>query len=58
MADAKWAIRFYEKFGFEKASTLGKERLLKQCWDMPSRQIETSVVLVDRRWKDSPERML
>ena len=43
--NAKWAIRFYEKFGFilhtKKETTL----LLKKYWNIPSKQIENSVVL-------------
>ena len=42
---AKWAIRFYEKFGFilhtEEQSTL----LLKKYWKIPSKQIKNSIVL-------------
>jgi GNAT superfamily N-acetyltransferase len=44
-AAAEWAIRFYERHGFEY---VGKERtaeLLREYWDIPERQIETSVVL-------------
>ncbi len=44
--DARWAIRFYEKHGFELASTEHKTRLLKEFWSISPRQIETSVVLV------------
>jgi N-acetylglutamate synthase-like GNAT family acetyltransferase len=57
-ADATWAIRFYEKFGFQRVSLGEKERLLKHYWNVPSRQIETSVVLVDQSWKDNPAGML
>jgi hypothetical protein len=28
-----------------------KDRLLKKYWTIPDRQIETSVVLADGRWK-------
>jgi len=44
-ADATWAVRFYEKFGFEKTSRKETEKLLKKYWRIPERQIETSVVL-------------
>lgn len=44
-AKAAWAISFYEKHGFQLASLAEKERLLKKYWDIPVRQIETSVVL-------------
>lgn len=44
-ADAHWAIAFYEKHGFEVVSVEEKTRLLKRYWDIPERQVETSVVL-------------
>jgi GNAT superfamily N-acetyltransferase len=44
-ADATWAIRFYEKHGFRLVSQREKDRLLRAYWDIPDRQIETSVVL-------------
>jgi len=44
-ADATWAIRFYQKHGFRLVSTQEKTRLLRTYWDIPARQIETSVVL-------------
>jgi N-acetylglutamate synthase-like GNAT family acetyltransferase len=49
-ADAVWAIRFYERHGFQMVSAKEKERLLKQYWKIPERQIETSVVLADAKW--------
>jgi GNAT superfamily N-acetyltransferase len=42
-ADATWAIDFYEKHGFGLLNN--KDELLKTYWDIPQRQIETSVVL-------------
>jgi GNAT superfamily N-acetyltransferase len=45
-ATAEWAIRFYRRHGFEPAS----QDLLRTYWSIPERQIETSVVLADRRW--------
>lgn len=42
---ATWAIRFYQKHGFKLVSTREKTRLLRTYWDIPERQIETSVVL-------------
>lgn len=42
-ADARWAIDFYEKHGFSLLPD--KDELLKTYWDIPRRQIETSVVL-------------
>jgi GNAT superfamily N-acetyltransferase len=42
---AHWAIRFYEKHGFQLVSREEKERLLRKYWNIPERQVETSVVL-------------
>ena len=45
--DATWAIRFYQKHGFHLVSFDEKEYLLRKYWNIPARQIETSVVLTD-----------
>jgi N-acetylglutamate synthase-like GNAT family acetyltransferase len=50
-ADAHWATRFYEKHGFRRVSTDEKNTLLKRYWKIPERQVETSVVLVDEKYK-------
>jgi GNAT superfamily N-acetyltransferase len=42
---AHWAVRFYEKHEFRLVSKEEKEKLLRKYWDIPERQIETSVVL-------------
>ncbi len=42
---AHWAVRFYVKHGFKLVSKEEKERLLRKYWNIPERQIETSVVL-------------
>jgi GNAT superfamily N-acetyltransferase len=42
-ADATWAIEFYQKQGFKLMPD--KDELLMRYWDIPQRQIETSVVL-------------
>ncbi len=42
-ADAVWALNFYNKHGFKMLPE--KDKLLKNYWDIPDRQIETSVVL-------------
>jgi len=42
-ADAYWAIDFYRKHGFRLLPN--KDELLKTFWDIPQRQIDTSVVL-------------
>jgi N-acetylglutamate synthase-like GNAT family acetyltransferase len=49
-AHAVSAIRFYEKHGFRLVSQEEKDRLLRKYWSIPERQIETSVVLADRKW--------
>ena len=55
-ADAVWAIRFYEKNGYRQVSPVEKNRLLKTYWSIPARQVETSVVLADRKWFDRRNR--
>lgn len=40
---ATWAIDFYKKHGYELMGN--KDELLRKYWDIPDRQIETSVVL-------------
>jgi GNAT superfamily N-acetyltransferase len=49
-ADASWAIEFYRRNGFSVVPAGDKDRLLRTYWSVPERQIETSVVLADRRW--------
>ena len=53
-AAASWAIAFYERNGFTLVSNEDKDRLLRTYWTIPARQIETSVVLADRRWMAIP----
>jgi len=48
-ASAHWAISFYEKHGFSLVPLAEQRRLLCKYWSIPKRQIETSVVLADRR---------
>jgi len=55
-ADAVWAIRFYEKDGFRLVSSQEKDRLLREYWSIPERQIETSVVLAGQKWFDARKR--
>ncbi len=50
-ADAAWAIRFYEKYGFQLVSPLDKNRLLRKYWTVSERQIETSIVLANQKWR-------
>jgi GNAT superfamily N-acetyltransferase len=42
-ADAAWAIRFYERYGFQRVGPQEKTQLLKIYWTEPERQIKTSV---------------
>jgi GNAT superfamily N-acetyltransferase len=47
-AAAAWAIRFYERHGFEVLAPEESAVLLRDYWTIPERQIETSVVLAAR----------
>jgi N-acetylglutamate synthase-like GNAT family acetyltransferase len=51
---ASWAIDFYRRNGYTQVLSADKERLLRQYWSIPVRQIETSVVLGNRRWTERP----
>jgi GNAT superfamily N-acetyltransferase len=51
-AAATWAIHFYEKHGFRLVTPAEKDRLLRCYWTIPERQIETSVVLADDKWRE------
>lgn len=42
---ATWAVRFYEKHGFVVTAPEETARLLRTYWNIPERQVETSVVL-------------
>ncbi len=42
-ADSYWALDFYRKHGFTLLAD--KDELLETYWDIPRRQVETSVVL-------------
>jgi GNAT superfamily N-acetyltransferase len=42
---APWAIKFYQKHGFVLLSREETNNLLKKYWNIPERQVETSVVL-------------
>ncbi|MBN2643653.1 MAG: GNAT family N-acetyltransferase [Victivallales bacterium] len=47
-ADASWAIKFYEKHGFDIITDVDqKNALLRKFWNIPIRQVELSVVLAD-----------
>ncbi len=42
---APWAIRFYQKNGFQLLTREETNKLLKKYWNITQRQIETSIVL-------------
>jgi GNAT superfamily N-acetyltransferase len=42
-ANADWAVSFYQKHGFNLMPD--KDKLLNTYWEIPQRQVETSVVL-------------
>lgn len=44
-AAANWAIHFYERHGFARVSESDIAPLLRTYWNVPERQIATSVVL-------------
>jgi GNAT superfamily N-acetyltransferase len=48
---ATWAIAFYEKHGYRVLSRPEIVRLLRKYWRIPERQVDTSVVLANARWK-------
>ena len=48
-AAATWAVGFYQKHGFTLTSRAETETLLRIYWNIPARQVETSVVLADGR---------
>jgi N-acetylglutamate synthase-like GNAT family acetyltransferase len=52
-ADAAWTIHFYQKDGFQIVDPQEKVRLLKKYWTVPGRQIATSVVLADLKWREA-----
>jgi GNAT superfamily N-acetyltransferase len=49
-ADARWAIDFYQKHGYRLISEEEKNEVLPKYWKIPSRQIQTSVVLASANW--------
>ena len=50
-AAAEWAVVFLSEARFETVPAAEKSRLLRRYWTVPERQIETSVVLADARWR-------
>ncbi len=58
-AAASWAISFYQKHGFELISDVEqKSSLLRKYWNIPERQVETSVVLADKNALNHLDRLL
>jgi GNAT superfamily N-acetyltransferase len=47
--NAQWAINFYQKHGFVLLSREETNKLLKKYWNISERQIETSIVLEQKR---------
>ena len=54
-ADAVWAINFYRRHAFRIVSQTEKDSLLRKYWQVPNRQIETSIVLADASWPELDE---
>ena len=50
-ADVSWAIEFYRRNGFKVVPN--KDALLRKYWSIPTRQVETSVVLANERWMEA-----
>jgi N-acetylglutamate synthase-like GNAT family acetyltransferase len=48
-AAAAWAVAFYQRNGYRLVTEAEKNRLLRTYWQIPERQVETSVVLADGR---------
>ena len=46
---AFWAIKFYENYGFRLLSREETNKMLKKYWNIPQRQVATSVVLEHKR---------
>jgi len=51
-AAATWAIRFYQRHGFQLIAPERTAALLKAYWTIPDRQIATSVVLANPPFAD------
>jgi N-acetylglutamate synthase-like GNAT family acetyltransferase len=48
--NATWAVAFYQRNGYRLVTETEKNRLLRTYWQIPERQVETSVVLADPKW--------
>ena len=54
-AAAEWAVRFYQRHGFELVSRERTATLLRTYWTVPDAQIETSVVLANPPLPTTPD---
>ncbi|SEC01833.1 GNAT family N-acetyltransferase [Terriglobus roseus] len=52
--DSYWAIGFYQRHGFRVVTHAEKEVLLRKYWQIPERQVETSIVFADSTWPGLP----
>ena len=52
-ADAGWAIAFYQKNGYRLVTKAEKDELLGKYWRIPTRQVQSSVVLANTKWVDA-----
>jgi len=52
-AAADWAIRFYCNRGYRVVASADRDQLLRRYWRVSERQMETSVVLADCRWRNA-----
>jgi GNAT superfamily N-acetyltransferase len=50
-AAASWAVDFYIRHGFRQVDGTQKDKLLGTYWNIPARQIDTSVVLAGPGWR-------
>lgn len=58
-AAASWAVAFYRRHGYRSVPSAEKNHLLRRYWDIPERQVATSVVLVrPTRTSSSPAAVL
>jgi hypothetical protein len=48
--DATWAVSFYRKNGYCLLPEEEKNCLLRTYWNIPERQVETSVILANDGW--------
>jgi GNAT superfamily N-acetyltransferase len=46
---APWAVKFYENHGFKLLSREDTNKMLKKYWNIPERQVVTSVALEHKR---------